>query len=356
MGRTELLGRDGRPNWQVRDATLARPYPPMVLVIEDDDATREMLADSLIEFGYGVMTAASAEAAIQLLDAEPPDLVLSDVHMGGTSGIELCAYLKADPRFQLIPVVLLTGIADREERIAGLAAGADDFFAKPCDVVELRTRVVALLRVKILLDQLEQAGNVITALGLTIEARDPYTAGHCERLAILATVLGQALGVDALTIQSLRLGGFLHDLGKIEVPDRVLLKPGPLDAQERLMIERHPVVGADLVKGLKTLGAVVPIIRHHHERWDGSGYPDRLGGEAIPFGARIMAIVDVYDALITVRPYKPAFSHEDALSILRKETDRGLWDPHVTRTFVETLEAQGLSRRVVSESASLQPG
>ena len=140
------------------------------------------------------------------------------------------------------------------------------------------------------------------------------------------------------------------------IEDEVLLKPGPLDPQERLMIERHPVVGAELIKGLKTSGAVVPIVRHHHERWDGSGYPDRLGGEAIPLGARIMAIVDVYDALITVRPYKSAFSHEDAISILRKETDRGLWDPDVTRTFVETLESQKLSRRVVSKRGSPQPG
>ena len=341
MGQAGLLRRDGRPSWQVGGAT-----PPMVLVIEDDDATRELLTDSLIEVGYGVMTAASAEVALQLLDVETPDLVLSDVHMRGMSGIELCASLKADPRFQLTPVVLLTGASDLEARIAGLAAGADDFFAKPCDVVELRTRVMALLRVKILLDQLEQAGGVITALGLTIEARDPYTAGHCERLTILAMVLGRALGADAPTIESLRLGGFLHDLGKIEVPDRVLLKPGPLDAHERLMIERHPVVGENLVKGLKTLGAVLPIIRHHHERWDGSGYPDRLGGEAIPIGARIMAIVDVYDALITVRPYKPAFSCDKAVSILREETDRGLWDPQITETFVETLKEQGLSGRV----------
>ena len=156
-------------------------------------------------------------------------------------------------------------------------------------------------------------------------------------------ILGRALGADALTIESLRVGGFLHDLGKIEVPDRVLLKPGPLDATERLMIERHPVVGENLVKGLKTLGTVLPIIRHHHERWDGSGYPDGLGGEAIPFGARIMAIVDVYDALITVRPYKPAFSYDKAVSILCDETDRGLWDPRITATFLETLKEQGLS-------------
>jgi putative two-component system response regulator len=310
----------------------------MILVVEDDAASREMLADYLTTLGYRVMSVASAEAALQRLNAHLPDLVLTDVHMDGMSGVELCSYLKSEPRFQLTPVVLLTGVSDLKARVAGLAAGADDFFAKPCDVVELRTRVAALLRLKSLLDQLEQAESVLTSLGLVIEARDPYTAGHCERLAGAATTLGRSLGVDESTVRALRLGGFLHDLGKIAVPDRVLLKPGRLDADERVIIETHPVVGEDLVKGLKTLSAVLPIIRHHHERWDGSGYPDGLRGEAIPLPARIMAIVDVYDALTTIRPYKPALSNEVAISILLRETDAGLWDPRMTTAFLETLK------------------
>lgn len=315
-------------------------------MVEDDAATREMLADCLSKFGYGVTSAASAEAAVELLEAGAPDLVLSDVHMPGMSGVDLCARLKADPRFRLTPLILLTGVSDLKARIAGLAAGADDFFAKPCDVVELRTRVASLLRVKVLLDHLEQAETVMTALGLTIEARDPYTAGHCERLAMSAMALGRVIGADEITIEALGLAGFLHDLGKVAVPDGVLLKPGPLDPDERAVIERHPVVGANLVQGMKTLSAALPIIRHHHERWDGSGYPDRLGGRAIPLGARVMAIVDVYDALTTVRPYKPALRQDEALSILRGETDRDLWDPNMTTAFVETLKEQGLSGSV----------
>jgi len=255
--------------------------------------------------------------------------------MEGMSGIDLCTRLKHDQRFQLMPVIILTGQSDLESRVAGLAAGADDFFAKPFDLIEIRTRVAALLRVKFLLDQLERAESVIATLALTIEARDPYTAGHCERLARYAVRLGSALGIDQTMLKALRLGGFLHDLGKIAVPDRILLKNGPLDVEERAVIQTHPVIGADLVQELHTLDDVRPIIRHHHERFDGSGYPDGLSGEAIPLGARIMAVVDVYDALRTQRPYKFALTHEEAVSILWRETEAGFWDPQVTRTFID---------------------
>jgi putative two-component system response regulator len=167
-----------------------------ILVVEDDTRVRGVLTEHLTTLGYGIVAAASAEEALQELEDTTPDLVLTDVHMGEMSGIDLCARLKRDPRFQLIPVIILTGQSDLRARVAGLAAGADDFFAKPFDLLELRTRVAALLRVKVLLDQLERAESVITTLGLTIEARDPYTAGHCERLARYAVSLGKALGVD----------------------------------------------------------------------------------------------------------------------------------------------------------------
>ncbi|MBI4607808.1 MAG: response regulator [Candidatus Rokubacteria bacterium] len=313
----------------------------MVLVVEDEPRVREVVEAHLTALGYCVVTAASAEAALKLVDRTVPDLVLTDVHMGAMSGVELCARLKADPRFQLVPVILLTGVADLQARVAGLAAGADDFFAKPFDFVELQTRVAALLRVKSLLDQLERAESVITTLALTIEARDPYTGGHCERLARYAVALGQALGVDEPTLKALRLGGYLHDLGKIAVPDGILLKPGPLDREQRKRIQAHPVMGADLIRGLRTLDGVRSIVHHHHEHWDGSGYPDGLAGEAIPLGARIMAAVDVYDALRTARPYKGPLAHAEALSILLRETDAGFWDPRVATTFVEVLEDFG---------------
>jgi len=221
--------------------------------------------------------------------------------------------------------------------VAGLAAGADDFFTKPVEFVELRTRLAALLRVKMLLGQLERAEAVITTLALTIEARDPYTLGHCDRLSRYAVALGQALGLDPDMVRALRLGGYLHDLGKIAVPDGILLKPGPLDPVEQERIRAHPGAGSDLVLGLRSMELVRPIMRHHHEKWDGSGYPDGLKGAAIPLGARIISVVDVFDALHTERPYKAALPRSEAVSLLIRETDAGYWDPKVVETFLEIL-------------------
>jgi putative two-component system response regulator len=285
-----------------------------VLVVEDDAEVRSLLTDALVGLGYGVGAVASAEEALVAVELAPPDLVLTDVNMGAMSGVELCARLKADPRFALTPVVILTAVHDLEARVAGLAAGADDFFAKPFELLELRTRLSALLRVKTLLDLLERAQSVITALGATIEARDVYTRGA--------------------------------------VPDGVLLKNGPLTPAERQQINLHPGVGADLVRGMHTLDEVRPIIRHHHERWDGSGYPDGLRGEAIPLGARVMAVVDVYDALRTARPYKPPLSLAETLDILKAETDAGAWDPRIVVCLPDVLRELG----VTDEPDARMPG
>ena len=308
-----------------------------ILVVEDEATIRQVLIDLLGSFGYHVVGAESAEKAIDLLNVVAPDLVVSDVHLGAMSGVELCKHVKSDPRHQFTPVVLLTAVFDLEARVAGLAAGADDFFPKPVDFAELRTRVVALLRVKQLLDQLEHVEKIITTLALTIEARDRYTSGHCERLARYAVAIGGALGVDQNMRRALQLGGYLHDLGKIAVRDDILLKPGPLQEAEWRTMRDHAGKGAELVLGLRSLELVRPIMRHHHERWDGSGYPDHLKGEAIPLGARIVSVADVYDALHTTRPYRPALPHDEALSILCRETDAGFWDPRVVETFLEVL-------------------
>lgn len=311
-----------------------------ILVVEDDPHIRDVLSGLLGTLGYRLMMAASAEQALDALNVVSPDLVLTDVHLGAMSGIELCTRLKADPRYELMPVVILTAVGDLAARVAGLAAGADDFFTKPVEFVELRTRLAALLRVKLLLSQLERAEAVITTLALTIEARDPYTLGHCDRLSRYAVAVGEALGLDAELVRSLRLGGYLHDLGKIAVPDGILLKPGPLDPIEQERIRAHPGAGSDLVLGLRSMELVRPIMRHHHEKWDGSGYPDGLKGESIPLGARIISVVDVFDALHTDRPYKAAMSRSDAVSMLIRETDAGYWDPRVVSTFLDILRHQ----------------
>jgi cyclic di-GMP phosphodiesterase len=317
--------------------TLPVSGPARILVVDDDVALGTIVAEGLADLGYQVARAESAEEALESVAQAVPDLILTDVHMRGMTGVDLCARVKATPALRLTPVVLLTALSDLDARVAGLAAGADDFFAKPFNFIELRTRVAALLRVKTLVDQLEHAENILVTLGLTIEARDSYTAGHCLRLGRYATAVGRALRVDEGTLAALHLGGYLHDLGKVAVPDAILLKPGRLEPAERTHIQTHAAVGEAMVRGLHTLDAVRPIIRHHHERWDGSGYPDGLAKEAIPIGARIMAVVDVWDALVTVRPYKRALTPAEALTILERETAAGAWDPKVFGAFINVL-------------------
>jgi putative two-component system response regulator len=291
--------------------------------------------------GYAVRDAGCAEDAVAEIINDSPDLILLDVRMPGINGIDLCRQLKSDPVTHLIPIVLLTAEGELDSRVAGLAAGADDYFTKPVHPRELGARLRSLVRLKRVLEELEEAESLITSLALTIEARDPYTAGHCIRLAGCAMAFGERLGLSEEELKALRLGGFLHDLGKIAVPDGVLLKAGPLNTDERKLMEAHPAAGDRLVLPMRTLGLVRPIIRHHHERWDGEGYPDRLGREEVPLLARLMAIVDVHDALCTQRPYKSPFAEAEALRSLREGARTGQFDPELLRVFLELREAPG---------------
>lgn len=310
-----------------------------ILIVDDDLLVRETMRDYIEHIGYAVRDVGSAGEALVEIGKEAPDLILLDVRMPGITGIELCRQLKGDPQTHLIPVVLLTAERELDSRVAGLAAGADDYFTKPVHPRELGARLRSLIRLKRVLEELEEAENLITSLALTIEARDPYTAGHCVRLAACAIAFGERLGLGEEEQKALRLGGFLHDLGKIAVPDGVLLKAGPLSADERRLMEAHPAAGDRLVLPMRTLGLVRPIIRHHHERWDGGGYPDRLGGDEVPLLARLMAIVDVYDALCTQRPYKSPFGEEAALKSLHEGARTGQFDPELVRVFIELRQA-----------------
>lgn len=305
-----------------------------VLVADDEAENREILRELLIELGHEVVLTEDGLQALAQVEREPPDLIVLDIAMPKMSGIDVCRILKRDPKTRLIPVVLLTGRREREIRIAGLEAGADDFFNKPFDLLELTARARSLLDLKRFTDELEHAEAVITSLALAVEARDSYTSGHCVRLAKIAVELGRRLGLGSEDLRVLRLGGFLHDLGKLGVPDPILLKPGPLTEDERAQMKVHPVMGERLCQPLHSLDAVRPVIRHHHERWDGSGYPDGLAGDMIPLTAQILGLVDVYDALVTWRPYKPPFTPREARQILQKEAAQGLWNPTLLAEFL----------------------
>lgn len=309
-----------------------------ILVVDDNRDNAFMTKELLRSGGYEVRTAENAAVAEKLIHEDTPDLILLDVVMPGKTGIDLCRELKEDPETRLIPIVMITGLTDREDKIRAIEAGADDFLNKPIFPEEMFARVRSLLKLKEFTDELESAENVLYSLALSVESRDPYTAGHCERLSEYASQLGAYLGVSNDELVALRRGGYLHDLGKITVPDEILKKGAHLTPREWEIMRQHPVTGESICRPLKSLKDVLPIIRHHHEHWNGSGYPDGLKGEEIPLLARILQVVDVYDALRTARPYKQGLSYDEAARVMYREADAGLWDPNLVRRFFEMLE------------------
>ncbi len=309
-----------------------------ILVVDDHELNSEMLKDMLASRGYQTMAVPDAAAAEAEIRREAPDLILLDVVMPGKCGYELCRELKADPKTRLIPIVMITGLSAREDRVQGIEAGADDFLIKPISPEELYARVGSLLKLEEFTDELESADSVLCTLGRSVEARDPYTEGHCERLARHASDLGRFLGLDEESIVALHRGGYLHDLGKIKVPDKILMKGSDLTPAEWEIMKQHPATGEAICRPLRSLRLVLPIIRHHHEHSDGSGYPDGLLSGEIPLLPRILQVVDIYDALRTERPYKPAQGHEQAAVTMRAEARSGLWDEKLVAEFFGMLD------------------
>jgi putative two-component system response regulator len=309
-----------------------------VLVVDDDAVNRALLTRVLSGQGYAVEDAATGEAALLAIRRLPPDLVLLDVQLPGVDGFELCRRIKDDPATCLIPVVLVTGLSDRAHRLQGIRAGADDFLTKPFDLVELQARSASLLRFKHNTDELESAESVIRSLAVTIESRDAYTEGHCDRISRYAVALGERIGLSRPELRALDCGGYLHDVGKIGVPDVILLKAGPLSTTEFEIMKRHTVIGDQLCGEMRSLKLARQIVRHHHELRDGSGYPDGLQGDEIPLLAQIVGIVDVYDAVTTTRPYRPALSQAHAFSELQRDVTLGLRSADLVHTFIDLMQ------------------
>lgn len=328
---------------------------PKILLVDDESASRAALETLLRREGFEVHDASGGAAALAECASFRPDLVLLDVLMPGMSGFEVCKRIKAAPETRLTPVVLITGLSATEDRIKGINVGADDFLSKPIDFNELLARTRSLIKLKHYTDELENAESVLFSLALSIEARDPYTRGHCDRLSEMSARMGEKLGIPEEDVKALRRAGVVHDVGKVAVPDSILLKPGPLSPEEIEVMRRHPVIGEQICEPLKTFRLVLPIIRHHHERHDGSGYPDHLRGQEIPLTARILQLADVYDALTTDRPYRKADTSDVALAIMHEEAARGWWDRDLLEAFramIRNGHAGGVKRHFDSRTRS----
>lgn len=301
----------------------SEPHAGHVLIVDDMEANRNLLATVLIRANYRVDCVEDGRDILNQVRDKAPDLVLMDVMMPEVDGFTACRTLKAHAATRLVPVVLLTGLHDTDSRVRGLDAGADDFLTKPFNLQELCARVRSLVRLKRYTDDLDSAEAAFVSLALAIEARDPYTNGHCQRLAKYSALLGQAVGLSEDDQVVLARGAYLHDIGKVGIADSVLLKPARLTPFEYARMQEHTVIGDHVCSELRSLRKVRSIVRHHHERLDGSGYPDGLQGDAIPLLAQITGIVDLHDAITTTRPYRPAMSIEHAHDKLQQEVAKG---------------------------------
>ncbi len=311
-----------------------------VLLVEDDPQAVGILEPILISKGFSVAVARDGVEGLEKVKLVSPDIMLLDITMPRMDGIEVCRRIKNDDSVRLIPIIMLTALADFKKKLEALEAGADEFVNKPYNTVELVTRIKSLLKVKYLNEQLDTAEAVLFSMARAIEAKDSYTQGHVERVSRLAVRFGEHLGLSEEELDSLRKGGVLHDIGKIGVPDRILNKAGPLTTEERTIIRLHPGQGAKICEKLKSIRGAIPVIRSHHERMDGTGYPDHLSGEEIPLLARVMTIVDIYDALTTTRSYRKRLPPEVALEIMWDETNKGWWDKRVLNEFEGMLRSK----------------
>ena len=311
-----------------------------ILVADDSEDDRELLSRLLVAQGYRVLCAEDGMQALDLLAARPIDLALLDVMMPHGTAFAVCRAIKSRLETRLIPVVLVTALTGTEDRIRGIGSGADDFLNKPVRKEELLARVRSLVRLKHCTDELENAETVLFTLARSIEAKDPYTEGHCYRMARYAVALGGRLGLPEEQRVALRRAGIVHDIGKVALPEHILFKPGPLDDGERRIIRTHPAIGERICTPLKSFRLVLPIIRHHHEKLDGSGYPDGLRASQLPITSRTLPVADVFDALTTSRPYREALSAGQAIAILREEVRKGWWDANVLNALEDLLRTQ----------------
>ncbi len=338
--RIVLFGRNRESNGEDVLGLEAPERPTTVLVVEDDAASRGLLRSLLEREGYSAMVEADGESGLRVAREHEPDVVLLDIGLPGLDGLQVTRKLRQTAATRTIPIILLTGRTNLEDMTEGLDAGADDFISKPFRRPELLARIRSAVRMRQAILSMETVRSVVAALAGAVAAKDPVTELHCQRLAGLAARVGARLGLDVDERDALAYGALLHDVGKIGIPESILQKPGPLTTEERTILRRHPEIGEEICRPLGLSRTVLPVIRHHHERWDGTGYPDRLQGWEIPLGARVVGLVDAFDAMTHDRPYRAAHSSEEALEEIRSRAGRQ-FDPELAKLFEAEIELAG---------------
>ncbi len=320
---------------------LTFPVTPSVLIVDDILSNLELVEAVITGEGYRVLKATNAREAISIYEQEQPDIAVLDIMMPEIDGFQLCQILKDMAGKRYFPIILLTALNDKESRIKGIECGADDFISKPFEPRAFLAKLKSLLRIKFLYDELDHSENIILTLAVALEARDPYTRGHSTRVGDLSREFAEYIGLSSYDQDMIRKAGLLHDIGKIGLSETLLLKPARLTEEEHDVIKRHPIIGEEICRPLNSLQFILPAIRHHHERWDGRGFPDGLKGDEIPLYARILAIVDAFDAMLSERPYRKGLSFDDVLQTFVKEKDFGQWDPALVSNFIEMLKVLG---------------
>jgi putative two-component system response regulator len=320
---------------------------PVILVVDDEEPIRSLFRRLLTAEGYDVHVAGDGPSALAHVATNAPDVILLDLRLpGDLDGFEVCRRVRNESTTRLTPVVMVTGVGDREARLRSIEAGADDFVTKPVDREGLLVRVRSLARLKQYTDDLDSAASILMTLSSMIEARDGHSEGHCYRMAHYATRLGRALLLDNRDLGALYRGGFLHDIGMLAIPDVVLRKTGPLDPAEYELIKSHTIVGDELCRNLRSLRSVRPVVRHHHERLDGTGYPDGLRGAEVPLLAQIVGVADVYDAVTTQAPHQSAQTVDHAVRVLRDQVAAGWKNRDLVETFIELIRADQANQPV----------
>jgi len=316
-----------------------------VLIVDDNPLGREALEDLLYGQGYKLGFAADGFEALRQAAELMPDVILLDVMMPGMDGFEVCRRLRADEKLAEVPVVLVTALDDRDSRLQGIEAGADDFISKPYDRIELRARVRTITRLNRYGKLRDEHERLIASYNATIEGlvgaldlRDKETENHTVRVTQLTVKLARAFGLDEAEVARASRGATLHDIGKLGVSDQILHKPGPLTPEEWVIMRKHPQFAHDLLMPIEHLRPAVDIPYCHHEKWDGSGYPRGLKGDEIPLTAQLFAVIDVWDALTSTRPYKQAWLREKALEQIRSQAGTH-FNPRVVELFLSVVGA-----------------